>query len=85
MQVLPRFVSVDKDGKEYDFLSEYVYSRPEMLSRVFLKGYQWPFDPRRAEGSSRVDILVKGEEDRGRRVYLDYLHNPAGYDLALLS
>ena len=49
MQVLPRFVSVDKDGKEYDFLSEYVYSRPEMLSRVFLKGYQWPFDVRKLE------------------------------------
>ena len=49
MQVLPRFVSVDKDGKEYDFLSDYVYSRPEMLSRVFLKGYQWPFDVRKLE------------------------------------
>ena len=77
MQVLPRFVSVDKDGKEYDFLSEYVYSRPEMLSRVFLKGYQWPFDVRKLEkGSSIVDVLCYLEGEKGRKVYLDFIHNP---------
>ena len=77
MQVLPRFVSVDKDGKEYDFLSDYVYSRPEMLSRVFLKGYQWPFDVRKLEkGSSIVDVLCYLEGEKGRKVYLDFIHNP---------
>ncbi|MGN1189165.1 MAG: FAD-binding protein [Candidatus Ornithospirochaeta sp.] len=77
MQVLPRFVSVDEEGNEYDFLSDYVYSRPEMLSRVFLKGYQWPFDVRKLEsGSSIVDILCLLEAEKGRRVYLDFMHNP---------
>ncbi len=78
MQVLPRFVSIDEDGNEYDFLSEYsAYSRSEMLCRVFLKGYQWPFDVRKLEkGSSIVDILCLLENERGRRVYLDYMHNP---------
>ncbi len=78
MQVLPRFVSVDENGNEYDFLSQYpAYSRSEMLSRVFLKGYQWPFDVRKLEkGSSIVDILCLLENEKGRRVYLDYMHNP---------
>ena len=77
MQVLPRFVSIDEDGNECDFLSEYVYTRPEMLSRVFLKGYQWPFDVRKLEnGSSIVDILCLLESEKGRKVYLDFMHNP---------
>ena len=83
-QALPRYVSVDENGVEREFLSE-ALGPAEAMNMVFLKGYQWPFDPRKAEGSSRVDILVKAEEDRGRRVYMDYLHNPAGYDLSLLS
>ena len=77
MQVLPRFVSIDEDGNECDFLSDYVYTRPEMLSRVFLKGYQWPFDVRKLEnGSSIVDILCLLESEKGRKVYLDFMHNP---------
>ena len=77
MQVLPRFVSIDEYGNEYDFLSNYVYTRPEMLSRVFLKGYQWPFDVRKLEnGSSIVDILCLLESEKGRKVYLDFMHNP---------
>ena len=77
MQVLPRFVSIDEDGNEYDFLSDYIYTRPEMLSRVFLKGYQWPFDVRKLEnGSSIVDILCLLESEKGRKVYLDFMHNP---------
>lgn len=77
MQVLPRFVSIDADGKEYDFLSDYPLSRGEMLTRIFLKGYQWPFDVRKLNsGSSIVDILCYLELEKGRRVYLDYIHNP---------
>ena len=83
-QALPRYVSIDDNGVARDFLAD-ALGPAEAMNRTFLKGYQWPFDPRRAEGSSRVDILVKAEEDRGRRVYMDYLHNPAGYDPALLS
>ena len=82
MQVLPRFVSVDAQGLEHEFLSEYALTRPEMLSRVFLKGYQWPFDVRKLDhGSSIVDVLCLLEMEKGRRVYLDYMHNPDFKDI----
>lgn len=78
MQVLPRFFSVDEEGVEHDFLSD-AFERPEdMLDRVFLKGYQWPFDSRRVRESSRIDLLVLAETLAGRRVYLDYRRNPTG-------
>lgn len=78
MQVLPRFVSVDADGTEHEFLSEYDPSPASCLSRIFLKGYEWPFDSRRArDGSSVIDLLVYRESVlRGRKVYLDYTRNP---------
>lgn len=79
-QALPRYVSVDEAGVEREFLLESL-SQAEALSSVFLKGYEWPFDPRKLCGSSRVDVLVKREADRGRRVFLDYRRNPAGYSL----
>ncbi len=80
MQVLPRFVSVDGNGKEREFLLDYFASPEEALSNVFLKGYQWPFDSRKVlEGSSVVDLLVYRETVlKGRRVYLDYRTNPFG-------
>ena len=82
MQVLPRLVSVDADGNEYEFLTEYYSDIYDALSMVFLKGYQWPFDSRKAQtGSSIVDLLVYREcVLRGRRVYLDYTKNPFGLD-----
>ncbi len=82
MQVLPRFVSVDAEGNEYEFLSEYFTDLGECLSRVFRKGYEWPFDSRRArDGSSVIDLLVYRETKlRSRRVYLDFRRNPAGLD-----
>lgn len=83
-QALPRYVSVDEYGREHDFLSEHL-SVEEKLQSTFLKGYQWPFDPRRLDGSSRIDVLVKAQEDMGRRVFLDYRRDPAGYSLDALS
>ena len=83
-QALPRYISIDESGVQREFLAD-ALGPVEAMNRVFLKGYQWPFDPRKADGSSRVDILVKAEEDRGRRVYMDYTRNPAGYDLSVLS
>ena len=83
-QAIPRYVSVDADGTEREFLTEKL-STAEVLNLTFLKGYQWPFDPEKTNGSSRIDLLVKEQTDLGRRVYLDYLQNPAGYDEALLS
>ena len=78
MQVLPRFVSVDENGREYDFLREYFGDVYAALSAVFLKGYQWPFDSRKVtDGSSVVDLLVYRECVLcRRRVYLDYRTNP---------
>lgn len=83
-QAIPRYVSVDAQGVEREFLAERLGAE-QALRMTFLKGYQWPFDPRKAEGSSRVDILVKEQTDLGRRVYLDYRRNPAGYDERLLD
>ncbi|MBR3928748.1 MAG: FAD-binding protein [Clostridia bacterium] len=78
MQALPRFVSTDKDGNdEREFLLEGFKDLGEMLLSVFLKGYQWPFDVRKAfNGSSRVDLLVQKEIRNGRRVFLDFRKNP---------
>ena len=78
MQALPRFVSTDRDGNdEHEFLMDFFKSPERMLSHVFLKGYQWPFDVRKVEGgSSIIDILVYLETCRGRRVFLDFIHDP---------
>ena len=77
-QVLPRYVAVDADGNEREFL--YDALGDESLGLIFLKGYQWPFDTRKVEGSSRVDLLVAAEIKRGNRVYLDYTRNPKGLE-----
>ena len=50
-QALPRYVSVDKDGTQREFLAD-ALGPGEAINRVFLKGYQWPFDDRRVDGSS---------------------------------
>ena len=78
MQVLPRFISTDEEGNdEREFLADYLKDSYEMLSLVFLKGYQWPFDIRKLEGgSSLIDICVYLEQNRGRRIFLDYRKNP---------
>ena len=44
MQVLPRFVSVDSEGNEYEFLNEYFTDIGTCLSKIFRQGYEWPFD-----------------------------------------
>lgn len=79
MQALPRFVSVEKDGGgEKEFLNDFFKSKKELFSNIFLKGYQWPFDVRKASGSSMIDILVFIETNiKGRRVFLDFTKNPA--------
>ena len=89
MQVLPKFVSTDKDGNdEREFLLDGFNGAGDMLTSVFLKGYQWPFDVRKAfDGSSRVDLLVQEEIRSGRRVFLDFRSNPISdvFDFSLLS
>jgi succinate dehydrogenase / fumarate reductase flavoprotein subunit len=79
MQVVPRFVSTDADGAdEREFLAETIPDLGRLMSLTFLKGYQWPFDVRKAhDGSSLIDLLVYRETVlRGRRVFLDFRSNP---------
>jgi succinate dehydrogenase/fumarate reductase flavoprotein subunit len=83
MQVVPRFVSTAADGKSdaREFMGAFFDTTGAMNSMVFLKGYQWPFDSRKiVGGSSIVDILVYIETVlKGRRVFLDFRSNPAGF------
>lgn len=90
MQVIPRFVSTRADGTdEREFLSDAIPDLGRLMSLIFLKGYQWPFDVRKAQdGSSLIDLLVYRETVlRGRRVHLDYRRNPGNgpFDPALLE
>ena len=80
MQVLPRMISVGADGDEEEFLLSHFESIHSALSTLFQKGYEWPFDCKKAHnGSSVIDLLVYREKVlRKRRVYLDFRTNPAG-------
>ncbi|MDD8025966.1 MAG: FAD-binding protein [Acidobacteriota bacterium] len=81
-QVIPRYLSTDRrGGDEREFLAEHFPDMGRLATAVFLKGYQWPFDPRKvpAFGSSLIDLLVDREiHALGRRVFLDYTRNPTG-------
>jgi succinate dehydrogenase/fumarate reductase flavoprotein subunit len=81
-QVIPRYVSTDKDGQdEQEFLNAYFPDMGKLATAIFLKGYQWPFDPRKVAGygSSLIDLLVYQETVlKGKRVFLDYTKNPKG-------
>jgi succinate dehydrogenase/fumarate reductase flavoprotein subunit len=80
-QVIPRYISTDQDGGDpQEFLNPYFDSMETLTTDIFLKGYQWPFDPRKVPnfGSSIIDILVYHEcVVRGRRVYMDFRENPS--------
>ncbi len=83
MQAIPRIFSTDTDGKdESEFLADFFPSMSRMATNIFLKGYQWPFDPQRISNhqSSLIDVLVFRERQKGRRVFMDFLHNPVGSD-----
>jgi succinate dehydrogenase/fumarate reductase flavoprotein subunit len=80
MQVVPRIYSTNsRGGDEREFLAPHFPTTAKMATNIFLKGYQWPFDAQRVLDyqSSLVDILVTQERARGRRVWMDFLRNPA--------
>jgi len=81
-QVVPRYISTDaRGGDEREFLNGYFPDMGSLATAVFFKGYQWPFDPRRASdgGSSLIDVLVYEETVvKGRRVFLDFRTDPRG-------
>lgn len=78
-QVLPRYFSSKPDGSdEKEFLEPYFESPEKLLTAIFLKGYEWPFDPRKVRGgSSLIDLLVYRERQKGRKVFLDFRRNPS--------
>jgi succinate dehydrogenase/fumarate reductase flavoprotein subunit len=81
MQAVPRIFSTDANGKnEREFLTGFFPSMSKMATDIFLKGYQWPFDPQRIENlqSSLIDVLVFNETQRSRRVFMDFRKNPIG-------
>ncbi len=95
-QVIPAYISTQQDGSEpREFLDEYFDGPGAMADAIFLKGYQWPFDPRKLGkgGSSIVDMAVFAEtREKGRRVFLDFRRNPSavqgpdgGLDFSLLG
>ncbi len=100
-QVVPRYFSIDESGTEREFLRDTFTDYTELFGAVFRKGYEWPFDPRKcagftrdetsgaitvkSSGSSTVDLAVYAERLRGRRVYMDFTRNPAGFSAVLLS
>ena len=87
-QVLPRYISVDKNGNEIEFLEKYFPSFQKLSRAIFLKGYQWPFNAERIEndGSSLIDLAVYYEtEILGNDVYLDFTQNPFNYEESLLD
>ena len=80
-QAIPRIFSADANGNnECEPLARFFPTMSKMATNIFLKGYQWPFDPQRIENfqSSLIDILVFRERQNGRRVFMDFLHNPLG-------
>lgn len=84
-QVIPRYYSVDAEGKTREFLPKVFGSPKAANDAVFLKGYQWPFDAKKTEGSSLVDLAVAEEIRNGREVRIDFTVNPIGYDFEELS
>lgn len=90
MQSLPRFLSTDQAGEDQrEFLPDYLSDPGLLLTNLFMKGYQWPFNVDNAiTGSSLLDLSVYCETKlNGRRVFLDYSENPLGdrFDFRLLS
>ena len=79
-QVIPRYFSCRSGGgDEREFLNDSFPDFKTLLKAIFLKGYQWPFDPVKISGygSSLIDILVYREMvEKGREVYIDYTRNP---------
>jgi succinate dehydrogenase/fumarate reductase flavoprotein subunit len=93
-QAIPRYISRDKKGNdEKEFLNDFFPDLKTLTKAIFLKGYQWPFDPRKIDnyGSSFIDILVFREIiDKGREVFVDFRRNPSwgykeSFDLKILD
>jgi succinate dehydrogenase/fumarate reductase flavoprotein subunit len=80
-QAIPRYISTDTKGNdEREFLNDFFPDNKTLLKAIFLKGYQWPFDPGKVVnyGSSLIDLLVHIEiNEKVRIVFVDYTRNPS--------
>ncbi len=77
-QVIPRYISVDENGNEYEFLNDYFENPVDAVNMVFKKGYQWPFDSAKIDGSSVVDLIIYNETvNKNRSVYMDFRREPS--------
>lgn len=77
VQVIPHIYSVDADGQEHHFFTDYYRTTQELASNIFRKGYQWPFHASRMLNfeSSLVDLAIFREGQKGRRVFMDFNRN----------
>mgnify|MGYP001029270756 CR=1 FL=1 len=81
MRALGRLVN--DQGEE--FLARYFppgTDYAQIYATLFAKGASWPVSYR--EPSHIIDIAVASEMETGRRVFLDYSHDPVGLNLAAL-
>jgi succinate dehydrogenase / fumarate reductase, flavoprotein subunit len=78
VQVIPYIYSVDKEGNEHNFLTDYYRTTQELASNVFRKGYQWPFHAHRMldYNSSIVDLAIFIESKKGNTILMDFNRNP---------
>lgn len=84
-QVIPKYYAQKPDGTCVSFLEDYFQSAEEAYHAVFLKGYQWPFDSKKLEGSSKVDVAVSEQTAKGYKVFMDFRENPTDYAFDRLS
>lgn len=82
-EAIPRYISVDEDGKNgQEFLLAYFEDPSSLYRLIKLKGEQWAFDAKkvRTDGTSLLDLLIYHEISvKGRRVFMDYRVNPRGF------
>ncbi len=83
-QVIPRYISVDNQGHQREFLYDYFDNPMDAMNYVFQKGYQWPFDSAKLRGSTVIDIILYHEQVHlKRQVFLDYRFEPKALEAGL--
>lgn len=76
-QVLPKYISIDENGNEREFLNDYFSNPIDAINLVFCKGYQWPFDTAKINGSSVIDMIIFNETvNKNHKVYMDFRSEP---------
>jgi len=76
-QVLPKYITIDENGNEKEFLNDYFEKPEDAINFVFQKGYQWPFDTAKIKGSSIIDMIIFNETvNKGNKVYMDFRNEP---------